>query len=62
MALIPLKENSNNKAAEFKNFPLEILTNGHEFVFRIFLPLVENPFFLFFSRTVAGQFFDHEPD
>ena len=31
-----MKENSNDKAAEFKIFPLEILTTGHEFVFRIF--------------------------
>jgi hypothetical protein len=60
VALIPLKENSNRKAAEYKNFPLMILTNEHEFVFRI-LPLVENPL-SFLSRTVADQHLNQEPD
>jgi hypothetical protein len=52
-----MKENRGRKAAEYKNFPLMILTNEHEFVFRI-LPLVENPFL---SRTVGDQHFNHEP-
>ena len=42
-----LKENSNDKAAELKNFPLEILTNGHEFVFRIFTSCRKSFSFLF---------------
>ncbi|KAK2450503.1 hypothetical protein QL285_009616 [Trifolium repens] len=58
-----LKENSNSKAAEYKNFPLMILTNYHEFVFRI-LPLVENPFLFFHERwlinTLITNRIDHE--
>ncbi|WJX68278.1 hypothetical protein P8452_52666 [Trifolium repens] len=42
-----MKENCNNKAAEFKIFPLEILTNGHEFVFRIFTSCRKSFSFLF---------------
>ncbi|KAK2409241.1 hypothetical protein QL285_044683 [Trifolium repens] len=47
---VAVKENSNRKAAEYKNFPLMILTNEHEFVFRI-LPLLK---ILFFSFTNGG--------
>jgi hypothetical protein len=60
---ISVKENSNRKAAEYKNFPLMILTNEHEFVFRI-LPLVENPFLFFHERwlinTLITNRIDHE--